>query len=360
LTPNPESPLFYYGILGEGWGHFSRACVLVPELLEAGYGVRLFSSGEVLDALRDRFPECLSEATPQPRFTYRDNALDLRVRLLPHLALFCRGLAATRRCAARMRREQPLAVVSDFEPIVARAAAWTGTPLIALDHQQVISEYDVRPAPPMQGSIRPVCRANRMAYPRPAMRIVSSFFYPRLRGGYTARTTRLVGPLLRKGVLARAPRNEGHVVVYQTSPTLHWLDSLLDALPGEKRVYGAAVQDGPGIVARQKDETTFLDDLASCRFAVVNGGHTAITEALHFGKPLICLPVRRQAEQEINALWVSRLGFGRAYWPEPGEIPDFTGFLAREALFRRNIRRHGIPCGNDKALRLLREFLSRS
>ena len=330
----------------------------MPELRKAGYEITLFSSGTVLDALRDRFPGCRCIATPQPRFTYRNNALELRIRPLSHFLLFCRGLVAAHACHDRICREKPVAIISDYEPIVSRAAAWSGTPLIAVDHQQVLSECDVRAEPPMEGSVRSVCRANRMAYPNPSLRIISSFFYPSVRDGYTARTTHLVGPLLRGTVRERTATDADHIVIYQTSPTLHWLDQLLEGLPGEKRVYGTAVTERPGIVPRDMDENLFLDDLASCRFAVVNGGYTTITEALFYGKPLICLPVRRQAEQEINALWVERLGFGKAYWPAPGDVPDFCAFLDREDTFRGNIRRHPIPSGNDRALRLLLDFLS--
>ena len=356
---NPGSPLLYYGVFGEGWGHFARACALAPELLTAGYRITFFSSGAVLDALQRRFPACPCIGTPQPRFVYHENSLDLRVRPFSHCMLFCRGLAAAVRCRRQIERERPVAVLTDYEPIVARAAAWTATPLVALDHQQILSECNVQPAALMQGSVAAVRRANRMVYPNPSLRIICSFFYPPLREGYTARTTHLVGPLLRRHVLDRPPTDGDHVVVYQTSPTLRWLDGLLNALPGQKRVYGAEGTDGSGVVHRKMDEQQFLDDLASCRFAVVNGGHTTITEALSLGKPLICLPVRRQAEQEINALWVERLGFGRAYWPGPGKIPDFAGFLRLEDTFRRTIRRHPIPCGNKKTVRLLLDFLKR-
>ena len=58
------------------------------------------------------------------------------------------------------------------------------------------------------------------------------------------------------------------------------------------------------------DDRAILEDLAGCAYAVVNGGHNLICEALHFGKPVLCFPIARLFEQFINAWHVRSLGYG--------------------------------------------------
>jgi len=133
---------------------------------------------------------------------------------------------------------------------------------------------------------------------------------------------------------------------------------VLNALPGEKRVYGVGPAQS-GHPEKPFSESAFLDDLASCRFAIVNGGHTTISEALYYEKPVLCFPVRGQVEQEINASYVAALGFGMDYRPVSGEVPDFAEFLDRESSIRETLASAPQKCGNDELCRVVLDRLDR-
>lgn len=348
---NPPRSRILYGLCGEGLGHFARASFLVPKLLDAGYDVELFTSGRVADRCAERFPDCPIHRIPGLRMVYRNNALNVPGTVFNYTSLGIRGFRALRNTVKRGHRQPPVAAISDYDPIVARAASALRVPLITLDHQQVATECEIDPAVPrgLKGLL--LRMSNRMTYPRPSLRIMTSFFRLPLRPQpRRAETDRImVGPVLRPQVVNRRPGDGSHILVYQTSRTLQWLDLILAELPGEKRVYGVGRQQS-GQQERAFSEEAFLDDLASCRFALVNGGHTTISEALHFGKPVICLPVRGQAEQELNAHYVEKLGFGRRYLPEKGQVLDFGTFLAEEESTRRTIAQNREPCGNSDLL----------
>jgi len=55
----------------------------------------------------------------------------------------------------------------------------------------------------------------------------------------------------------------------------------------------------------------FLTDLASAKAVIATAGFTLMTEALHLGKPYLALPMRGQFEQELNALLLESLGYGK-------------------------------------------------
>lgn len=342
-------PGILYGICGEGLGHFARASFLIPALQQARYRVEICTSGRVVNHCRERFPDCPVRAVPGLRMAYSRNRVNVARTMVNYAGLGCRGVGTVRRLVLDSSGDPPLAVISDYEPVVSWAAGILGVPLVALDHQQVATACKLE-----RGAIRGhsgfLLRAsNRMTYPRPDLRLMTSFFRAPLREGAASTAGMLVGPLLRVAVLDRRPRNGEHVVVYQTSRSLEWLDRILGSLPGEKRVYGAGpAQSGQG--EKPFDEGAFLDDLASCRFAVVNAGHMTICEALHFGKPIICLPVLGQAEQEMNAHYVETLGVGCSYRPAPGDVPDFGDFLSREDALRETIETTREPCGNAELL----------
>jgi hypothetical protein len=73
--------------------------------------------------------------------------------------------------------------------------------------------------------------------------------------------------------------------------------------------YGATGRAG-NVELLPFDELSFLKDLAAARAVVSNGGFTAISEALYFGKPVLSIPLEGQAEQQLNAAWLAELGLG--------------------------------------------------
>lgn len=56
-----------------------------------------------------------------------------------------------------------------------------------------------------------------------------------------------------------------------------------------------------------KDEIYFLSDVI-----VMRGGHTAISQAIQYGKPIISIPIQSHGEQMSNSSKIERLGIGKA------------------------------------------------
>ena len=354
----PERGSIFYGICGEGLGHFFRAAFLVPRLIEEGYSVELFASGRVADLCEARFPECRVHRVSGLRMHYRANRLNVPRSVLSYAGMGLRGAWSSCRVRKLANDLKPVAVISDYEPVTAWTAFALGIPAIALDHQQIATECDADMTSSSRGTGLLLRQSNRMTYLKPRTRIIVSFFHPPLRRRRQHEDVQLIAPILRPELLRRTPSKGSHVVVYQTSRTFKGLDDVLSALPGEKRVYGAGPAQS-GLPEEPFSESGFLDDLASCRFAIVNGGHTTISEALYYGKPVLCFPVLGQVEQEINASYVATLGFGMDYRPESGQVPSFSEFLDRESDIRETIARATPKCGNDELCRVVLDRLDR-
>ncbi len=175
--------------------------------------------------------------------------------------------------------------------------------------------------------------------------LIVSFFHPPLRRRWRGRgdVDELLPPVLRPAVTQTAARSGEHVLVYQTSATFRPLLEPLARLDRPVIVYGYGTETEHhrgNLTFKPYDDRGILDDLAGCAYAVVNGGHNLICEALYFGKPVLCFPIRRLFEQFINAWHVRALGYG-AFSTDPAPSRSiFDAFERHLDEYRGNIAAH--------------------
>jgi uncharacterized protein (TIGR00661 family) len=163
-------------------------------------------------------------------------------------------------------------------------------------------------------------------------------------------------PILRQTVLQVQPRLGDHVLAYQGHPTFPEFFDFLRAIPRPVIVYGFNRDETDGNLRfKLKSENGFLADLASCSYVVCGGGHTMISEALHYGKPVLSFPIKNAFEQFVNALYLQRLGYGMYHLPRRPR-PDFLpAFEARLDHFRAQVQA-GDFCGNSRVFALLERY----
>ena len=166
--------------------------------------------------------------------------------------------------------------------------------------------------------------------------------------------------MLRPAVTQVDPRADEHVLVYQTSATFRPLLEPLSRLPRPVIVYGygtKTVEQRGNLLFKPYDDRAILEDLAGCAYAVVNGGHNLICEALHFGKPVLCFPIARLFEQFINAWHVRALGYGDFCTdPQPG-LPIFESFERRLDEFRAAVAAAGSFDGTARVVARVRQII---
>ncbi len=89
------------------------------------------------------------------------------------------------------------------------------------------------------------------------------------------------------------------------------------------------VVDG-NLTYRPFSEQGFIDDLRTCRALITGGGFSLLAEAVYLHKPILAVPLAGQAEQQLNARYVERLGYGRCVHSLSSEIiADFLTELPR-------------------------------
>jgi len=346
-----------YGVVGEGMGHATRSRVVLEELVKE-HEVQVVASGRAHAYLAEKFPEVHQIWG----FTlhYEGNA----IRRLPTVLANLRGAARgwpknVGEYFKLVGRFQPDAVISDFESFSYLFGKAHGIPVIDLDNIHVISRCThtrqlLRGHEQDFGLIRSVVAAK---LPRCFHYLIPTFFYPPVRG----RRTTLVPSILRPEVLAARSERGEHLLVYQTATTNLALSEALKRLGVPARVYGLRrdlqrdLVDG-SVTYRPFSEAGFIEDLRTARAVVAGGGFTLLSEAVYLHKPVLSVPVERQFEQVLNALYIQQLEYGAYARRLTQEVLE--AFLARVPEYERALGSYAQD-GNTVAIETLNEQLDR-
>ncbi len=340
-----------YGIHGTGHGHAMRGLTIARKL---GQHEFLFVAND--DALRifaDEFPV---HRIPNLGTVFQNYKVDIGATVKKALPLLWHRERYIREVMDVIEAFKPDVCMTDLEYFVPRAAERVGLPCLTLDHQHVLTccEHDLPRDMLFDYIVQGL--TPRYLFRPTAQNIIVSFYAPPVQKKYRAR---VVPPILRDAVMAARPRDDGHVLVYQSNTTHKGLvDFLRQATDRTCYVFGYDRTQGRegNVVFMEKSEQTFLELLEGCTYVVQGGGHTLMTESLYLGKPILTLPIMAMVEQRLNAHYVERLNYGmqaQMMHLEPSLLQDFEGQLSS---FKSSIAQ-GTFCGNELVFGLVDSFI---
>jgi uncharacterized protein (TIGR00661 family) len=338
-----------YALMGDALGHMNRAFAVAQEFSRHEF---LFVGGGTAMDLKSRGYNV--QEVPFPATFYKNNRVDILATVGNALKIFGGSKKITKRLAEIITAFDPDLIVSDYEYFTPLAARALGRHCVSFDHQHVVTHCRYEP-PPVQRLGRWMIKFSASRFFSNCSRfiIISFFHLPPLDNS----TTEVLPPLIRKSVTEHAPTEGDHVLVYQTSPTFLKLFPVLEEMKSRFIIYGfGALPSRKNLEFKAVSDHGFLEDLASSRYCMVNGGHNVISEALFLGKPVFCFPIGAAYEQFINAYFVQQLGFGEysaASKPVKGMLDSFESRLAG---FRASLRKENFY-GNELVRRRLEELI---
>jgi len=342
-----------YGVHGYGRGHAARAQAVLPELTRR-YDTLVLAGDDAYDQLRGQYP-----VVRIPTLRYyagrrgRRSALLTIQRNLPGVCDLLLGGPTFQMVLGEMRRFGPDVVISDSEAWTHRAARALGIGRVSFDHYGILVYCRLE----MPRRDRIECWLESLAYRAlvcQSERAIVAAFY---EGPPKRRGARVVGPILRREVRETPPSPGDYLLVYFSNAAVHFTPRVEKALRGlarPVRVYGP---DRAGIEGslhfRPAANLPFVKDLAGCRAVFSTAGNQLISEAIHFGKPLLLMP-EESLEQRLNASYVQRWGIGMRTCPAAVTTDLLKRFLGRADEFADNarIRRRD---GLGEALRAIEE-----
>jgi uncharacterized protein (TIGR00661 family) len=318
-----------YGVVGEGMGHSTRSKVIISHLIAKGHTVKIVVSGRAHAFLKRHFPDV--EEITGLTIEYEQNAVKIGRTLknflkeLPLYGGWARNYEVMTRIEDTFRAD---AVVSDFESFAYLYGQRHELPVISIDNMQVINRCTLEiEIPEDERTNYTIARGIIKAkLPGCYHYLITSFFFPPVR---KERTT-LYPPILRDAILEAKPRARAgeNVLVYQTSDSYTDLIPTLRSLPGRFVVYGLKRDEELGnVTLKGFSEQGFVDDLAGSRAVIAGGGFSLLSEAVFLGKPILSVPVKKQFEQTLNALYLEKLGYG--VYAKDLSREAMAGFLER-------------------------------
>ena len=322
-----------YGVHGYGRGHAARAQAVLPELVRR-YDVLVLAGDDAYDQLQ---PTYRVVRIPTIRYHHRKRGrrsarLTLK-RNTPAMGDLLLGGPVLQMVSDEISRFAPDVVLSDSEPWTHRAARALGVPRIGFDHFGIMAWCRLE----MPLRWRFICRAESRLY-RALMcdpeRVIVTAFYsgrPRRPG------VRVVGPILRELVRQTQPSEGGHLLAYFSNASVNFTPAVEAALRGLNcpvKVYARLDRDPERTTPDGNLEfcptanEPFVRDLAACRAVFATAGNQLISEAIHFGKPMLLMP-EESLEQRLNARFVDDWQIGMQTRPKKVTADVLNGFLAR-------------------------------
>jgi len=336
MTGVRERARIAYGIHGFGRGHAMRARAILPRLQQR-HDVLVLAGGDAHRALADDFPVL---EIPHLKYAFSrrgriSNYLTLKRNLPMLLDARWRGPTYDVVCG-RIQSFGTQVILTDSELFTHWFGRHTGLPRITFDHFGPL----VYCRPDMPRNERFANWGNafvyRLLFGSPERAVVIGFFAaaPRRPG------VQRVGPVIRDEVLNMQPVRGDHLLAYINKGEHEFTPQVEAAFRAQEcpvRIYGVprAGRDG-NLEFKPISQQGFLDDLASCRAVYATCGNQLVGEVIHFGKPMLGIPLACH-EQRINAHHIEKMGFGVRVGRGGLTAETLREFLARaESLAARS------------------------
>lgn len=190
-------------------------------------------------------------------------------------------------------------IINDFEPISAWASILKGGNIISLSHQASLF-FKETPKPKKKGFL--------------AQFILKNYAPCRKKYGFHFESyhEKIFTPVIREKVKSLNPKiTKGSYVVYLPSFADAKIIKTLSKIQGEWHIFSKYATcnyylGNCNIYPINEDD--FLFKLSHCEGVLCNAGFELPAEALFLKKKLLVIPIRKQIEQEYNAMALKKLG----------------------------------------------------
>jgi uncharacterized protein (TIGR00661 family) len=323
-----------YGVCGEGLGHASRSRILIRFLQSHGCEVRIIAGGKAYTILSKEFKDVLKVESPQA--FYEGNQVRILYTILHTLyQTICRTPVSFRNVRKLIKKFQPDILITDAEPISHLAARLSNIKRVSIDNPCALI---YRKCPKKIQEIPAwafLFFSLKFSLFGTDKYIIYDFFDEQINNPRVL----FLKPLIQPGIRRQTSTTADHVFVYQTSLSFASLFSSLKDFKETFTIYGFNKETTDGnLIFKRFNEDVFYQDIASAKAVIVNGGFTAISEALFLKKPIFSLPIHHQFEQLFNAKCIERMGVG--VFHKTFNEEDFRQFLLNLAFYRKNLERY--------------------
>jgi len=336
-----------YGVCGEGMGHAVRSKAVINSL--GKHDLLVIAGDRAYPYLKKHVKRIIP--TISFRIVYYRNRVQNIITVLYNILRFPIHIVLFFHILFTMMSFKPDIVINDFDHVTNWAANILRIPVITIDNELIISKTSIERPHKSWLSYLKTLIVLKIIVPTARHHIIPTYFFPALK----KENVTLIHSILRTYIVQLKPQTKNYFLVYQTSTSNKKLLRTLQKLPYRFIIYGFHKKtkennctfkpfDGPG----------FCADLKNCKGVITNGGFTLITEALYLRKPILSLPVGSQFEQQVNAHYLHKMGYGlHAQQLTPAIMMRFVRNIP---LFRKKLKTYKHP-GSTSVMGEIRSIL---
>ena len=294
-----------YGLSGEGRGHSMRASALGTQLIAAGHEITFFTSGDAELPLTEKFGAQRIEFLPTPKFHLVDGKLNVFNTSIDFVKFMSRERRRILALSDILVDGKYDIVISDYEPLLSRAAINANIPILAFNSQNFVNLCKM-PMKYRHLSL-PIYFVNSFIVPNCDYTVVSKPV--RIKNKLHKNAT-LVGPMIREHIIGENwYGDKDHILMYR-SHALDWPTSEIIEWANSKGLkvyfYGNLNPEEEKLVSeefihRPISESQFITDMVDSKLVIGTSGTQLIGELAYLGIPAILVPEKGQTEQELNA-----------------------------------------------------------
>ncbi len=340
-----------YGLSGLGYGHATRGRSIL-EKLDKKHNILILTDRYAYDYLSKYFSNINKMCTETIYFS-NNKVAPLRTVLanLRCLPAYIKTIAVLLRTVKNFK---PDLIINDFTCVLNYLGFFLRIPVISIDNESIITSARIEiPKNKLLSFIRTYLIVKLLTLTA-TKKLIPSFFKTQARD---KDNTCICRPSLRKEILNQKPGYGSHILVYRYSDVGDDLISVLSKLPERFIVYGFkdSCREHSNIQLKEVGNADYLKDLSNCKAIISYGGFSLTTEALYLKKPVFAIPIKGQFEQELNAYYIDKLGYG--IYSKEIHSANLKQFLKNLASYKKNIKNYN-P-GYEELLPVLEKTINR-
>lgn len=339
--------VIFYGMCGEGLGHCSRAIALIEHMPEHEF--HIFTYGDAYDFLsKINFPNL--NLINGLKFETKNDQIQI-IPTLKNAIKFCtKGIFENKKIIQNhIDKLKPHLFITDWEPTIPRIANQYS---ISIDSQHIFKFDDLEGFPLPLRVYRQFAKLFcKLMIPKVNHYILSTYQVDMIE---RRKGVSLCQCFVRKQITQIKNENKNHILVYIRQENI--LIKVLNYLKKHKHpviCYGYDLKEQfPEVQFKSKDYIGFANDLATCHAVFSTAGIQLVGEARFFGKPSFVIPIEKQTEQSVNALFVDLLNLGSSSSYKLLSQDKVDSFLEK---YKNGI----VPCDNGvfEAAEIINEIL---
>ena len=318
-----------YGVAGVGFGHSSRALVIVKHLEDKGHQVKIITYGDGYRVLKKTF-DCFK--VNGLNLIFKRGILRKRLTAKYNLENFPKNFRKWKKFYKLMTEFQPDLCISDMEPIVPVLSFWYKIPLISIDNQHRLTNLEINVPTKYKKDFLIAKEVVNLFVRKADKFIVASF----ANSPIVKKNTIIVPPIIRKEVCELKSKSGDKILVYLSKSDKKILN-VLKKINKSFVVYGFNCRRKKGNI-EFKTREGFLNDLENCKGVIGTAGFSLMGEAIYLNKPYLALPLKGQFEQVLNALFLKKAGFGD--YSEELTEKDVVYFLHKLNDYKNKLKKY--------------------